>query len=67
MIETKLHILLAKNRMSQKELSEKIGISKNTLSRYYNNNWTRIDKKDINKICNYFNCELCDFLEFIKD
>ena len=48
MIETRLHILLAEKRMTQKDLAEATGIGKNTINRYCNNTWSKINKEDIN-------------------
>lgn len=67
MIETRLHILLAEKRMTQKDLSEAIGIGRNTISRYYNNTWTQINKDDISKLCAFFNCKVEDIFYYIDD
>lgn len=67
MIETRLHILLAERRMSQKDLSDATGIGKNTISRYYNNTWTKINKEDISKLCKFFNCKIEDIFYFVED
>lgn len=64
MIETRLHILLAERRMSQKDLSEATGIGKNTISRYYNNTWTKINKEDISTLCKFFNCNIEDIFYY---
>lgn len=56
MIDTNLHILLAKKRMSQKELADATGINKNAINRYYNNNFEKIDRKHLDILCDFFNC-----------
>lgn len=67
MIETRLHILMAERRMTQKDLSEATGIGKNTISRYYNNTWTKINKDDISKLCEFFNCKIEDIFYYVED
>ncbi len=66
MIETKLHILLAEKRMTQKELSDATGIGKNTIGRYCNNTWCKINKEDIDILCNFFNCKIEDIIEYVE-
>lgn len=67
MIETRLHILLAERRMSQKDLCDATGIGKNTISRYYNNTWTKINKEDISKLCEFFNCKVEDIFYYVEN
>ena len=67
MIETKLHILLAERRMTQKELSEATGIGKNTIGRYCNDTWSKINKDDIDILCKFFNCNIGDIIEYKKE
>ncbi len=66
MIETRLHILLAEKRMTQKDLAEATGIGKNTINRYCNNTWSKINKEDIDILCNFFKCEISDLIIQIK-
>lgn len=67
MIETRLHILMAEKRMNQKDLAEATGIGKNTISRYYNNTWTKINKEDISKLCEFFDCKIEDILYYVPN
>ncbi len=66
MIETRLHILLAEKRMTQKELAEVTGIGKNTIGRYCNNTWAKINKEDIDILCKFFNCKIEDLIEYVE-
>lgn len=67
MIEFKLHIRLAENRMTQKDLIEATGINKNTISKYFNNTSEKITKEHLNILCKYFNCKIEDIIEYIPD
>lgn len=67
MIDTNLHILLAKYRMSQKDLSTATGINKNAINRYYNNTFEKIDKEHLNILCSYFNCNPNDIFPYVND
>ena len=63
----KLHILIDKHRISQRELSQEIGVRFATINNYVNNTFKYISKEHINKLCTYFDCELLDLIEYIKD
>lgn len=63
MLKMKLHIKLAEKRMTQKELSEATGIGKNSISRYCNDTFEKIDKEHIAILCKFFNCKVSDLLE----
>ena len=42
---------------------EQTGLTRNTISNLYNEKTTRIDYETINKICEYFNCQVGELLE----
>lgn len=63
MFNMNLHILLAKKRMTQKELRELTSISSQTMSGYYNNTFKQINRDHIVKICKVLNCGLDDLFE----
>lgn len=63
MLKTRLHILMAEKRINQQELSNATGIGKNTISRYYNDSYEKINKKDIDILCNFFDCTPNDLFE----
>lgn len=60
-------MILEERGITQKDFVENTGICKNTINRIYWNNWSRINKKDINIICNKLNCEIGDIFEHIKE
>lgn len=67
MVKTRLHILLAERRLTQKELSELTGIGKNTINRYCNDTWVKINKEDIDVLCKFFKCKITDLIEYVED
>jgi len=64
MVETRLHILLAEKRMNQKELAEATGIGRNTINRYCNDTWVKINREDIDILCKFFNCKINDLIVY---
>ncbi|GKX66012.1 helix-turn-helix domain-containing protein [Inconstantimicrobium mannanitabidum] len=67
MIKMKLHIKLAENKMTQKELAEKTGISKNTIGSYCNENNKHIVKEHLDIFCKLFKCNIEDIIEYSED
>ena len=67
MIKIKLSDLLGKNKMNQKTLSNLTGIRPATISKMYYEEIKRIDVKHLNNICQAFNCEISELLEFIPE
>lgn len=67
MIKIKLSDLLGKNKMNQKTLSNLTGIRPATISKMYYEEIKRIDVKHLNSICQAFNCEISELLEYIPD
>ena len=55
-----LSTLMGRNRYLIKDVHEKTGLSRNTVSNLYNNKATRIDYETIEKLCDLFNCELSE-------
>lgn len=51
--------------VTQKQLIEEIGISSHTVNKLYNNNFARVDKGTIEKLCHYFDCDVSDLFELI--
>lgn len=67
MIEVKLNQLLAKNKMTRKALSEKIGVRPNTIGDLCRENSKTIDLNTLSKICHIFDCSVGEVLEFKKE
>ncbi|MGL5655510.1 MAG: helix-turn-helix domain-containing protein [Fusobacteriaceae bacterium] len=67
MLKIKLHLLMAQNRMSQKEVSEKTGIHAPTVNKYYHDTYQKIDKEHISALCKLFKCKVEDLIEYIPE
>lgn len=66
-IELKLHELLGKRRMTQKELAEKTGIRPATIHAMYHNKAIRVELNQIERICNVLDCEPGDLIILQKE
>lgn len=62
MIKTKVAELLEKNGLTQMDLVNSTNLNKNTVNRYYWNSWNRLNRQDLNVLCNFFPCEIGDIL-----
>ena len=58
-----LRTLMFYKNVNQAKLSKDTGISAATISRYYNNTFNNINKRDIDKLCNYFKCSVEDLIK----
>ena len=67
MIRIKLCELMGKEKMTRKHLAELTGIRPNTIEDLYREDIRKIDVQTLNKICQVFNCEVGDLLEYIPD
>lgn len=47
-------------RLTQRKLAEQTGIASTTLSRLYNNDFTRVDTSTVERLCEYFSCDIGD-------
>lgn len=64
-IRIKVSEFLGRYKMTQKDLSEKTGIRANTVSAFYYETIKRLDVKHLDKLCEVFNCQPGDLLEYI--
>lgn len=67
MIKCHLSRILGEKRMSIKEVHEKTGLSRNTISNIYNEKAKMIDLDTLDKLCKLFSCTVCDLLEYVPD
>lgn len=67
MIKIKISNMLGVHKMTQKKLAELTGIRPNTISMYYHEKIQLIDKDHLNKMCEVFNCEIEDLIEYVPD
>ena len=67
MIKVKLKELMWDFEVTAKEISQKTGISENTLTHIKNKKHVNIELDTVDKLCRFFNCRIQDLLEFHKD
>ena len=66
-IITNLDVMLAKNKMSLSELSNRVGITIVNLSRLKKGKVKGIRYSTLNKICEVLHCKPGDILDYKKD
>lgn len=61
----RLAVLMAEKdpRLNQKRLSEETGLAESTISRLYNNTFTRVDKTTVDVLCRYFGRDINELFE----
>lgn len=67
MIKCLLKVELAKNDLTQKQLSELASIRLPTISDMVNNKARHIPIENINSICKVLNCNISDLYQYIPD
>ena len=58
-----LSTLMGKMRYSIQDVHEKTGLSRNTISNFYNDKAVRIDYDTVEKLCGLFDCGLDDLFQ----
>lgn len=67
MINVTLKELAEKNNYSLNWVATKIGITYSALHRFANNKTSSISYETLDKICELFDCDVCDILKHIKE
>lgn len=67
MIEINLDVMMAKRKISLKELSEKVGITEANLSILKNNKAKAIRFSTLEALCRVLNCQPADLIEYKED
>lgn len=65
-LKSNLSTLMGKNRYSIKDVHEKTGLSRNTISSLYNDRATRIDFETVQRLCCLFKCDVNELLILSK-
>lgn len=63
MIKCNLSILMGKHKVSIQDIHEGTGLNRNTISNLYHEKAKRIDYDTIEKLCDFFDCQVGDLLE----
>lgn len=67
MIHINLDVMMAKQKMSLNELSEKVGITLANLSVLKNNKAKAIRFSTLDAICKALDCKVEDIIEYVED
>jgi putative transcriptional regulator len=65
-VKNNLRILMAKHKMNIKDVHEKTGMSRTTISKLYNETSTTISFETIQALCTLFDCEPGDLFYLDK-
>lgn len=65
-LKNNLRVLMAQHKMNIKDVHEKTGLSRTTISKMYNETSTTISFETIEKLCNLFDCDVQDLLYINK-
>lgn len=65
----KLAVLMAEKdpNLTQKKLCSETGLSRQTLTRLFNNRFDRVDTSTVVKLCTYFGRDVGDLFELRED
>lgn len=61
MVNSNLSTLMGMKRYTIKDVHEKTGLSRSTVSNLYNDKATRIDYETVDKLCRLFNAALMNY------
>ena len=67
MITIKLYELIWKHKVKGYEVAEATNLSKATISKLVKGEDIDVKLSTINKLCNYFECDISDLIEYTKD
>lgn len=67
MIEFRVHLKMAEKRWRIKDLAEKAGVGRDTISRYYHGQVTAIEIDTLNRLCKALSCQPGDLLVYVPD
>jgi len=66
MIKCHLSRILGERRITMAQLERETGIGRNPLGRLYNETYKKIDIGHLNTLCEYFEIELSDLIEYVE-
>lgn len=66
-VKNNLRVLMAKEKMNIKDVHERTGLSRTTISKLYNEESTTIAFETIQKLCLLFDCNVDDLLYLDKE
>jgi putative transcriptional regulator len=67
MIKCHLSKLMGEKKLKIADVARETGLHRNTITLLYDETATRIDLDTIEKLCQFFDCNVSDLLEFITE
>jgi putative transcriptional regulator len=66
-VKFRLHILMGEHKIrSISQLSKETGLSRPTLTRIYENETFRVEFETVEKLCDFFDCDVSDLMYLDK-
>ena len=67
MIRLKLSALMGERKLRISDVMRDTGISRNAITRIYREDVDRLDLEILEKLCRYFQVDVCDMIEMTDD
>lgn len=67
MIRCHLSRLMGEKKMKVIDVARETGLHRNTITLLYKETATRVDFETVNKLCELFECQVSDLLEYQND
>lgn len=67
MIKNHLSKLMGEKRITITDVAKSTGMSASTISNLYNEKVKRLDFDTLEKLCEFFNCNIQDIIEYIPN
>jgi len=59
--------LAGERKLKTSEIARKTGLHRNTITLLYKETATRVDLETMDKLCQFFECEVKDLFEFVPN
>ena len=66
-LHMKINDLLEKKGVSKNQICKELEIPRSNCNRYCRDEFQRIDANYMCKLCEYFDCEIQELIEYVKD
>ena len=67
MIKIHLSRMMGERKLKISDVARETGLNRNTIRLLYYETASRVDLDAINRLCEFFNCQVGDLLEFVPD
>lgn len=67
MIRCHLAKMMGERKLKIMDVARETGLNRNTVTLLYKETAQRIDFSALEALCRYFECDVCDLLEFVEE